>query len=81
MRVKQAGEIKRSGRDYLIPVTIKVFLHKLRTTRLWVTGPERNTNVIAEDGKFVNLEVRNWAVSLVNQDIMKRCERRLAWQK
>ena len=79
MRVTQVGKMTRSGSDYLIPVTIKVFLHRTRTTRLFVTGKEENTNVVAEDGKFVNCKVRNWAVSLVNAPIMKRRVRRQEW--
>jgi len=81
MRVTQVGDMTRSGTDFLIPVTIKVFLHKLRTTRLFVTGQEERTNVVAEDGKYVNFEVSNWAVSLVNKDIMKRRIPRQTWER
>ena len=81
MKITQSGPMTRSGADYLMPVTIKIFLRRLRTTRLMVTGTESNTNVVAEDGKFVNLEVRNWAVSLVNQPIMKRRVKRQEWEK
>ena len=81
MKIRQVGDIQCSRHDYLIPVTIKVLFHKLRTTRLLVTGHESSTNVIAEDGKFVNREARNWAVSLVNQIVMERFIRRQVWDK
>ena len=90
MRITQTGQMERSGTDYLIPVTITIGLlesslaglfTRKRTTRLFVTGQRENTNVVAEDGKFVNIEVRNWAVSLVNQDVMKRRVRRQEWEK
>ncbi len=81
MKILLAGQMTRSGTDYLVPVAIKVFLHRTRYTNLFVTGQVENTNVVAEDGLFVNTEVRNWAVSLVNQAILKRRVRRQAWEK
>ena len=81
MKITQAGDMARSDSDYLIPVTIKGFLQKMRHTRLFVTGAAERTNVVAEDGGFLNTEIRNWAVALVNKDILKRRIKRQGWEK
>jgi len=81
MKITQTGQMEKSGTDYLIPVTIKVFLRKLRATRLFVTGQEERTNVVAEDGGYLGAEIRNWAVDTVNKEILHRRIKRQAWEK
>ena len=46
-----------------------------------VTGQEDKSNVVAEDGLFVNGELREWAISQANAHIIKRRIARQQWEE
>ena len=67
--------------DCIVPVKIRRWFRRPRETRLFVEGPNEKTNVIAEDGGFVNGELRNWAIGQVNKGIMARRLQRQQWEE
>jgi len=81
MRCEMNGEILRSNSDYLVPVKVYRWFREPRETRCFVTGQEEKSNVVAEDGLFVNSTLREWVISQVNKDIMKRRIQRQRWEE
>ena len=83
MRVELSGDILRAVKegDCIVPVRVHRWFRKPRETRLFVEGPNEKTNVIAEDGGFVNTELRTWAIGQVNKGIMARRLERQQWEE